>query len=398
MIVWVLLVILVIGFIIYKINQSYENKVNEALSAFYNSVSIFRDLVNATFKVQTNGKKIRSWNRQHKIDYIINNNAHAIIARLKLFSQLNSWWDNNKNSLVSKTKQNASYIANSMLIFGGSLRERVEKELETLLYRYNPQNIKFYLHTYTHHSNINHYNPNTGEWWQDKSPDEETISVVLTPDEVMQRVELLALNNFEITEYHLHCQNQRSLMTKELKQSIIERDGCICQMCHKQCSPSEIEIDHIQPVSKGGLTIKSNLQVLCKSCNRSKSNKWLSEWELQIKDRSDLGESNDYYYNSTSNSYTQSKRKRGKYEEMQNCVRIGDVVKFIFLDDEDDVFECKIVNSNNKEFLLGNLTNEISSQSPIGQALIGAKINEVIDVEIPSGETQIRVIDFYTLD
>lgn len=60
MIVWVLLVILVIGFIIYKINQSYENKVNEALSAFYNSVSIFRDLVNATFKVQTNGKKIRS--------------------------------------------------------------------------------------------------------------------------------------------------------------------------------------------------------------------------------------------------------------------------------------------------------------------------------------------------
>ena len=84
--------------------SSYENKVNEALSAFYNSVSIFRDLVNATFKVQTNGKKIRSWDRQHKIDYIINNNAHAIIARLKLFSQLNTWWDNNKNSVVINTR------------------------------------------------------------------------------------------------------------------------------------------------------------------------------------------------------------------------------------------------------------------------------------------------------
>ena len=119
---------------------------------------------------------------------------------------------------------------------------------------------------------------------------------------------------------------------------------------------------------------------------------------MQIKDRPDLGESNDYYYNSTPNFYTQTQRKRGKYEEMQNCVRIGDVVKFVFLDDEDDVFECKIVNSNNKDFLLSDLTKEISSQSPIGQALVGAKINEVIDVEIPSGETQIRVIDFYTLD
>ena len=36
-----------------------------------------------------------------------------------------------------------------------------------------------------------------------------------------------------------------------------------------------LEIDHIIPVSKGGLTEESNLQTLCWKCNRSKSDKIL---------------------------------------------------------------------------------------------------------------------------
>jgi len=39
--------------------------------------------------------------------------------------------------------------------------------------------------------------------------------------------------------------------------------------------PDEVglHIDHIIPVSKGGKTVASNLQVLCSKCNGSKSNK-----------------------------------------------------------------------------------------------------------------------------
>ena len=34
-----------------------------------------------------------------------------------------------------------------------------------------------------------------------------------------------------------------------------------------------LEIDHIIPVAKGGLTEESNLQTLCWKCNRAKSDK-----------------------------------------------------------------------------------------------------------------------------
>ena len=37
-----------------------------------------------------------------------------------------------------------------------------------------------------------------------------------------------------------------------------------------------LEIDHIIPVSKGGLTVVDNLQTLCWKCNRAKSDKIVS--------------------------------------------------------------------------------------------------------------------------
>ena len=39
------------------------------------------------------------------------------------------------------------------------------------------------------------------------------------------------------------------------------------------------EIDHIHPLSKGGTNWPSNLQLLCKDCNRSKGAKTMQEWE-----------------------------------------------------------------------------------------------------------------------
>lgn len=71
---------------------------------------------------------------------------------------------------------------------------------------------------------------------------------------------------------------QRALMTGKLRESIKVRDNHTCR--NSECGISVhqephllLEVDHIMPVSKGGLSTPDNLQTLCWRCNRSKSNK-----------------------------------------------------------------------------------------------------------------------------
>ncbi len=80
--------------------------------------------------------------------------------------------------------------------------------------------------------------------------------------------------NFECTLNQYHNKNQRKLMTKTLRNKIMKTDNYTCQKCGKYM-PDEIglHIDHIIPISKGGKTVESNLQVLCSKCNGHKSNR-----------------------------------------------------------------------------------------------------------------------------
>lgn len=76
--------------------------------------------------------------------------------------------------------------------------------------------------------------------------------------------------------YKQEIKHERSLMTKQLREEIKERDNYTCQMCGASIhtNPNIIfHIDHIIPVSRGGKTEKRNLQLLCESCNLHKSNK-----------------------------------------------------------------------------------------------------------------------------
>lgn len=66
---------------------------------------------------------------------------------------------------------------------------------------------------------------------------------------------------------------QRALMTSKLRQKIKERDNHTCQNCENSTYKEPnllLEIDHIIPLAKGGLTSEDNLQVLCWKCNRTK--------------------------------------------------------------------------------------------------------------------------------
>ena len=88
------------------------------------------------------------------------------------------------------------------------------------------------------------------------------------------RNEQLKEINYECTISKYNNQNQRKLMTKELRKKIIIRDNYTCQICGKYM-PDEVglQIDHIKSIAKGGKTVESNLQVLCSKCNGKKSDK-----------------------------------------------------------------------------------------------------------------------------
>jgi hypothetical protein len=69
---------------------------------------------------------------------------------------------------------------------------------------------------------------------------------------------------------------QRALMTARLRNEIKTRDNHTCRQCAISLATEPhllLEVDHIVPVSKGGMSTPSNLQTLCWRCNRSKSNK-----------------------------------------------------------------------------------------------------------------------------
>lgn len=72
---------------------------------------------------------------------------------------------------------------------------------------------------------------------------------------------------------------QRALMTNKLREFIKQRDDFTCCNCGNSIHTEPnllLEIDHIIPVSKGGVTVEENLQTLCWKCNRAKSNKMVN--------------------------------------------------------------------------------------------------------------------------
>lgn len=69
---------------------------------------------------------------------------------------------------------------------------------------------------------------------------------------------------------------QRALMTTKLRAYIKQRDNFTCRQCGNSTFKEPnllLEIDHIIPIAKGGLTTEDNLQTLCWKCNRSKGAK-----------------------------------------------------------------------------------------------------------------------------
>lgn len=92
----------------------------------------------------------------------------------------------------------------------------------------------------------------------------------------LENLELFAKYLAELVKFRKSVAGQRALMTASLREKIKSRDGYACKACGVSVKDEPnllLEIDHIVPLSKGGVTAERNLQTLCWRCNRRKGAK-----------------------------------------------------------------------------------------------------------------------------
>lgn len=58
---------------------------------------------------------------------------------------------------------------------------------------------------------------------------------------------------------------------------LLKASGFACSACGRKAPHVELQCDHIVPLSKGGIDVNENLQVLCKECNIGKRDALLYE-------------------------------------------------------------------------------------------------------------------------
>jgi len=96
------------------------------------------------------------------------------------------------------------------------------------------------------------------------------------------------LNDFvtylsEKIKFKKSVKGQRALMTTALREKIKQRDNFTCKKCGISTEKEPhllLEIDHIVPLAKGGITSEENLQTLCWRCNRTKGSKLEEEQKI----------------------------------------------------------------------------------------------------------------------
>jgi len=53
----------------------------------------------------------------------------------------------------------------------------------------------------------------------------------------------------------------------------------VCHYCGRSVSPSELTMDHLIPLSRGGTSERYNIVAACKDCNNRKKNLLPAEWD-----------------------------------------------------------------------------------------------------------------------
>lgn len=75
---------------------------------------------------------------------------------------------------------------------------------------------------------------------------------------------------------------QGTLHGVELREYLLQRDGYACVYCRGASHDPVLELDHVQPSSRGGSNRTGNLVTSCTTCNQAKNNRTAEEWAAAL--------------------------------------------------------------------------------------------------------------------
>jgi hypothetical protein len=81
---------------------------------------------------------------------------------------------------------------------------------------------------------------------------------------------------------------KRESLTKKTRFEVFKRDSFTCQYCGRKAPDILLQVDHIEPVAKGGANDLLNLITSCFDCNSGKSDRKLSDTSVIDKQRQQL--------------------------------------------------------------------------------------------------------------
>jgi 5-methylcytosine-specific restriction endonuclease McrA len=89
------------------------------------------------------------------------------------------------------------------------------------------------------------------------------------------------MNDYFITADDDHVRREKA-KARELRQSQWwkrKRSNGVCHYCGRLFKPSELTMDHLIPLTRGGKSVQGNLVPACKECNNKKKYLLPMEWE-----------------------------------------------------------------------------------------------------------------------
>ena len=201
-------------------------------------------------------------------------------------------WLTHAKSIFSKSNC-AAYLHAKDYVPGSPIRQEI---LETALAWKNKGKIEDYMSIHQHDPNANElwmYFKGAIDWVKLTFPKyrkemkgvdwgylydrfgSKTLDTAELEREITQLMEDDDVSNKKGIYPYVLAREERTLsiraFTQTQKRVAYERQKGICKKCRKHVELDGMEADHITPWSGGGKTLPDNCQMLCKDCNRRKS-------------------------------------------------------------------------------------------------------------------------------